>query len=77
MRGRLRNDDDNDHCYCYYHCYDDDDDDVDDSTTVARQQDVGIDLDGGGTRSTVMREPMMQMSRRGQAGGGTLFASMG
>jgi hypothetical protein len=77
VRGRLHDDDDDDHCYCYYHCYDDDDDDVDDSTTAVRRRDVGVDLDGGGTRSTMMREPMMRMSRRGRAGGGTLFASMG
>jgi hypothetical protein len=63
MHGCLHNNDGDNHCYCYYHCYDDDDDDVDDSTTVARRQDLGIDLDGGGTRSTMMREPMMRMLR--------------
>jgi hypothetical protein len=77
VRGRLHNNDDDDHCYCYYHCYDDDDDDVDDSMAAAQRQDVGIDLDGGGLRSMMMHEPMMQILRRGQAGGGTLFASMG
>ncbi len=59
MRGCLHNDDNNDYCYCYYHCYDDDDNDVDDSIMVAQQQDVGVNLDGGGTRLTMMREPMM------------------
>ncbi len=63
MRGRLHDNNDNEHCYCCYHCYDDDDNDVDDSTMVAQWQDVGIDLDGGGTRSMMMREPMMHMSR--------------
>jgi hypothetical protein len=79
VRGHLHdNDNDNDdHCYCYYHCYDDNDDNVDDSTTAAQRRDVGINLDGGGRRSTMMREPMMQMLRQGRAGGGTLFASMG
>ncbi len=59
MRGRLNDDDNNNHCYCYYHCYDDEDDNVDASTMAVRRQDVGINLDGGGTRSTMMREPMM------------------
>ncbi len=77
MHGCLHDNDDNDHCYCYYHCYIDDDNDVDDLMTAARRRDVGIDLDGGGMRSTMMHELMMQMSRRGQAGGGTLFALMG
>jgi hypothetical protein len=77
MRGHLHNDDDNNHCYCYYHCYNDDDNNVDDLTMAARRQDVGVDLDGGGTRSKMMHEPMMRMSRQGQAGGGTLFPSMG
>ncbi len=77
MRGRLHEDNDDDHCYCYYHCYNDDNDNVDDSTTAAQWQDVGIDFDVGGMRSTMMREPMMQMLRQGRAGGGTLFASMG
>jgi hypothetical protein len=77
VRGHLHNDNDNDHCYCYYHCYDDNNDDVDDLIMAAQRQDVGINLDGGGKRSTMMREPMMRMSRQGQAGGGTLFASMG
>jgi hypothetical protein len=77
MRGCLYNNDDEDHCYCYYHCYDDDDNDVDDLTTAALWQDVGINLDGGGARSTMMREPMIRVSRQGQAGGGTLFALMG
>ncbi len=65
MCGPLYDYDDNDHCYCYYHCYDDDDNYVDDSTTAARRQDVGVNLDGGGMRSTMMLEPMMQMSRLG------------
>ncbi len=69
MRGHLHDNDNNNHCYCYYHCYDDDNNDVDDLTMVARRQDVGVDLDGGGTRLTMMREPMMQMSKQGQAGG--------
>ncbi len=77
MRGHLHNDNDDDHCYCYYHCYDDDNNNVDDSTMAVQRQDVGVNLDGGGTRSTMMRKPMMQMSRGGQAGGGTLFALMG
>jgi hypothetical protein len=77
VRSRLHDNDNNDHYYCYYHCYDEDNDDVDDSTMAAQRGDVGINLDGGGTRSTMMREPMMRMSRQGQAGGGTLFASMG
>jgi hypothetical protein len=77
VRGPLQDDNNDNHCYCYYHCYDDADDNVDDSTTVAQQQDVGVNLDGGGTRLTMMHEPMMRMSRQGQAGGGTLFASMG
>jgi hypothetical protein len=59
MRGCLHNNDNNNHCYCYYHCYDDDNDDVDDSTTAARWRDVGINLDGGGMRLTMMREPIM------------------
>ncbi len=63
MRGCLHDNDDNVHCYCYYHCYDDDNDDVDDLTTAAQPRDVGVDLDGGGTRSTMMHKPMMQMSR--------------
>jgi hypothetical protein len=75
--GRLHDNDDDDHCYCYYHCYNDDDNDVDDSTTSAQWQDVSIGLDGGGTRSTMMREPMMGMLRQGRAGGGTLFTLMG
>ncbi len=66
MHGCLHDDNNNDHCYCYYHCYNDNDEDVDDSMMVAQWQDVGINLDGGGTRSTMMCEPMM----RGQAGGG-------
>jgi hypothetical protein len=65
VRGHLHNDDDEDHCYCYYHSYDDDDNNVDDLTTAAQRQDVGVNLDGGGTRLTMMRKPMMQMSRRG------------
>ncbi len=77
MPSCLHDNDDNDHCYCYYHCYNDDDNDVDDSTMAAQRQDVGIDLDGGGTRLTMMRETMMQMLRQGRAGGGTLFASLG
>ncbi len=77
MCGRLHDDDNDDHCYCYYHCYNDDDNDVDDLTMAARQQYVGVDLDGGGTRLTMIHELMMQMLRRGRAGGGTLFASMG
>ncbi len=77
MRGHLHDNDNNDHCYCYYHCYNDDDDDVDDLTMVVRRQDVGVNLDGGGMRLTMMHEPMMQMLRQGQAGGGTLFALMG
>ncbi len=77
MRGCLNNNDNNNHCYCYYHCYDDDDDNVDDLMMAARRQDIGVNLDGGETRLTMMRELMMRMSRRGQAGGGTLFASMG
>ncbi len=77
MHGRLRDDNDDDHCYCYYHCYDDDNNDVDNSMMAAQWQDVGINLDGGGTRLTMMREPMMRMLRQGQAGGGTLFALMG
>ncbi len=77
MRGCLHDDDGNDYCYCYYHCYDDNGNDVDDLTTAARWQDVGVNLNGGGTRLTMMREPMMRMSRQGRAGGGTLFASMG
>ncbi len=77
MRGRLHDNNNNDHCYCYYHCYNDNNDDVDDSTTAAQRQDVGVDLDGGGTRLTMMRKPMMRMLRRGRAGGGTLFTLMG
>jgi hypothetical protein len=77
VHGQLHNNDNNDHCYCYYHCYDDNNNDVDDSTTAARRQDVGVNLDGGGTRLTMMHDPMMQMLRRGQARGGTLFALMG
>ncbi len=77
MRGPLHDNNDDNHCYCYYHCYDDDDDDVDDLTMAVRQQDVGVNLDGGGTRSTMMCKLMMRMSRQGQAGGGTLFALMG
>ncbi len=61
MRGHLHNNDNNDHCYCYYHCYGDNDNDVDDLTTAARRQDVGVNLDGGETRSTMMRKPMMRM----------------
>jgi hypothetical protein len=77
VRGRLHDNDEDDHCYCYYHCYDDDDNNVDDLTMAARRQDVGINLDGGGKRLTMMREPMMRMSRQGRAGGGTLFTLMG
>ncbi len=77
MCGRLHDNNNDNHCYCYYHCYDDNNDDVDDSTTSAQWQDVGVNLDGGGTRSSMMRKPMMQMSRQGRAGGGTLFALMG
>ena len=55
MRGPLHDNNDDNHCYCYYHCYDDDDDDVDDLTMAARRQDVGVDLDGGGMRLTMMR----------------------
>ncbi len=77
MRGHCHNNNDNDHCYCYYHCYDDDNDDVDDSRMAAQRRDVGVNLDGGGTRSTMMHKLMMQMLRQGRAGGGTLFASMG
>ncbi len=54
MRGCLDNDDDNDHCYCYYHCYDDNDNDVNDLTMAARRRDVGVNLDGGGMRLTMM-----------------------
>jgi hypothetical protein len=77
MHGCLHDDNSDDHCCCYYHCYDDDNNNVDDSTMAVRRQDVGVDLDGGGTRSMMMREPMMRMLRQGQAGGGTLFALMG
>ncbi len=63
MRGCLHDADNNDHCYCYYHCYDDDNDDVDDLTTAAQRRDVGVNLDCGGTRLTMMREPMMRMLR--------------
>ncbi len=77
MRSHLHDDNDNNHCYCYYHCNDDDDDNVDDLTTAAQRRDVGINLDGRGTRSTMMRKLMMQISRQGQAGGGTLFKLMG
>jgi hypothetical protein len=77
MCGHLQDNDNNNHSYCYYHCYVDNDNNVDDLTMAAQRQDVGVDLDGGGTRLTMMRKPMMQMSRQGQAGGGTLFASMG
>ncbi len=59
MRGHLHIDDNDNHCYCYYHCYDDDDNNVDDLTMAARWQDAGVNLDGGGTRSRMMREPMM------------------
>jgi hypothetical protein len=65
MRNRLHEDDNNAHCYCYYHCYDDDYNDVDDSTTAARRQDVGVDLDGGGMSLTMMRKLMMRMLRQG------------
>jgi hypothetical protein len=65
MRGCLHDNNNNneDHCYCYYHCYDDNDNNVDDLTMAARRQDVGVNLDGGGTRLTMMRKPMMQMLR--------------
>ncbi len=66
MHGCLQDNDDDEHCYCYYHCYDDGNEDVDDSTMAARWQDVGVDLDGGGTRSTMMHKLMMQMSRQGR-----------
>jgi hypothetical protein len=59
VRGHLHDDNNKDHCYCYYHCYDDNADDVDDSRTAAQQRDVGINLDGGGTRLTMMHKPMM------------------
>ncbi len=59
VRGRLHDDNNDNHCYCYYHCYNDNDNNVDDLTTAVQQQDVGIDLDGGGTRLMMMREPMM------------------
>ncbi len=63
------NNNNNNHCYCYYHCYDDNNDDVDDAMTAARWHDVGVDVDGGGTRSTMMREWMMGMSRQNEQGG--------
>ena len=65
MCGRLHNDDDNNHCYCYYHCYNDDNNNVDALMTAVQRQDVGVDLDGGGTRLTMMRQLMMRMSRQG------------
>ncbi len=77
MCSPLHDDNNNDHCYCSYHCYDDNNNDVDDLTMAARQQDVGVNLDGGGARLTMMPKPMMQMLRQGQAGGGTLLTSMG
>jgi hypothetical protein len=77
VRGYVHDDNDNNHCYCYYHCYDDDNNNVDDSTTAARRQNVGVNLDGGGTRLRMMRELMMQMLRQGRAGGGALITSMG
>jgi hypothetical protein len=71
MRGCLHDNNNTNHCYCYYHCYNDDDNNANDSMTAVQWQDVGVNLDGGGTRLTMMHEPMMQMLRRRQAGGGT------
>ncbi len=63
VRGPLHDNDDDDHCYCYYRCYDDNNNDVDDLTTAVQRQDVGVVLDGGGARLTMMPKPMMQMLR--------------